>query len=58
MWLALPIGVMILFGFNDTKGRYNTTWEGFTLKWYGRLFAIPDLTHALLQLADHRGGRR
>jgi spermidine/putrescine transport system permease protein len=47
-WLCLPIGVMILFGFNDTKGRYNQTWQGFTLKWYGRLFAIPDLTQALI----------
>jgi spermidine/putrescine transport system permease protein len=47
IWLCLPIGVMILFGFNDTKGRFNQTWQGFTLKWYGRLFDIPDLTNAL-----------
>ena len=40
-WLVLPILVMILFGFNDTQGRYNQTWQGFTLKWYGRLFEIP-----------------
>jgi spermidine/putrescine transport system permease protein len=47
IWLCLPIGVMILFGFNDTQGRFNQTWQGFTLKWYGRLFDIPDLTSAL-----------
>jgi spermidine/putrescine transport system permease protein len=46
-WLCLPIAVMILFGFNDTRGRFNTTWQGFTLKWYGHLFDIPDLTGAL-----------
>jgi len=46
-WLCLPIGVMILFGFNDTQSRFNQTWQGFTLKWYGRLFDIPDLTQAL-----------
>jgi spermidine/putrescine transport system permease protein len=46
-WLVLPIAVMILFGFNDTKGRFNTTFQGFTLKWYGRLFEINDLTDAL-----------
>ncbi|MBO3746718.1 ABC transporter permease [Streptosporangiaceae bacterium NEAU-GS5] len=46
-WLVLPIAVMILFGFNDTKGRFNTTFQGFTLKWYGRLFEINDLTEAL-----------
>ncbi|MDI9579636.1 MAG: ABC transporter permease, partial [Thermobispora sp.] len=47
-WLLLPIAVMILFGFNDTKGRYNTAWQGFTLKWYGKLFEIEDLTRALV----------
>jgi spermidine/putrescine transport system permease protein len=47
LWLALPIFIMILFGFNDTKGRYNQTWQGFTFKWYGRLLDIPDLTKAV-----------
>ncbi len=47
LWLCLPIAVMILFGFNDTQGRYNTTFQGLTLKWYGRLFEIPALTDAL-----------
>ena len=43
-WLLLPIALMILFGFNNHKGRYNQTWQGFTLKWYRQLFDIPDLT--------------
>ena len=47
-WLCLPIAVMIAFGFNDTPGRYNQSWEGFTLKWYTRLFEYPDLTAALV----------
>jgi spermidine/putrescine transport system permease protein len=47
-WLILPILVMILFSFNDTKGRYNQSWEGFTLKWYGRVFDIEELTKALV----------
>jgi spermidine/putrescine transport system permease protein len=47
IWLLLPIGVMILFGFNNPKGRYNQTWQGFTLKWYRHLFDITDLTAAL-----------
>jgi spermidine/putrescine transport system permease protein len=46
-WLALPIAFMILFGFNDTQGRYNQTWQGFTFKWYGRLGEFSDLTAAL-----------
>lgn len=47
-YLCLPIFVMILFGFNDTKGRYNITFQGFTLKWYKELFAIDGLTNALV----------
>jgi spermidine/putrescine transport system permease protein len=39
---------MIAFGFNDTKGRYNQSWEGFTLKWYGRVFDLDELTRALV----------
>ena len=46
-WLSAPIFVMILFGFNDTKGKFNIRWQGFTLRWYRNLFAIPDLTTAL-----------
>lgn len=47
LYLMLPIFVTILFGFNDTKGRFNFTWQGFTLRWYRELFDIPDLTTAL-----------
>jgi spermidine/putrescine transport system permease protein len=47
-WLCLPIAVMILFGFNNTHGRYNFTWQGFTLRWYRELFQIQDLTTALI----------
>jgi len=47
-WLTLPVLIMILFGFNDTAGRYNQTWEGFTLKWYGQVFALEELTKALV----------
>src|ERR1700709_138305 len=48
IWLMLPIFVIIAFGFNNTKGKFNYTWQGFTLHWYRDLFAIPDLTHALV----------
>ena len=27
-WLSLPILVMILFGFNDTSGKFNFVWQG------------------------------
>jgi spermidine/putrescine transport system permease protein len=47
-WLVLPVLIMIAFGFNDTPGRYNQTWDGFTLKWYGRVFDLDELTRALV----------
>ena len=46
-YLTSPILVMILFGFNDTRGRFNFKWQGFTLEWYRNLFDIPDLTTAI-----------
>ena len=47
-WLSLPILVMVLFGFNNTSGKFNFVWQGWTLRWYRELFDIPDLTTALL----------
>ena len=47
-WLSLPILVMILFGFNDTTGKFNFVWQGWTLRWYRELFDINDLTTALV----------
>jgi spermidine/putrescine transport system permease protein len=46
-YLFLPVAVMILFGFNDYRGRFNYTWQGFTLRWYQGLFDFPELTLAL-----------
>ncbi len=34
-FLYLPIAVLILYSFNDT--RYSSNWQGFTLKWYTAL---------------------
>ena len=47
-WLSFPIVVMIVFGFNDTKSKQNTTMQGLTLKWYRRLFDNSQLTDAFL----------
>jgi spermidine/putrescine transport system permease protein len=48
LWLMLPIFVIIAFGFNNTKGKFNYEWQGFTLNWYRHLFDINDLTTALV----------
>jgi spermidine/putrescine transport system permease protein len=46
-YLLLPIAVMILFGFNNPAGRFNFTWQGFTLDNYVSVFNIPPLNAAL-----------
>jgi spermidine/putrescine transport system permease protein len=48
VWLFAPIAVMILFAFNNTHGKYNLIWQGFTAKWFANPFAIPTLTSALV----------
>jgi spermidine/putrescine transport system permease protein len=47
LYLFLPIAVMILFGFNDIRGRFNFAWQGFTLEHWGNLLDIPELTMAI-----------
>jgi spermidine/putrescine transport system permease protein len=47
LYFSLPILEMIVFGFNDTQGRLNLRWQGFTLNWYRNLFELPALTTAL-----------
>ncbi|MGH7904462.1 MAG: ABC transporter permease [Candidatus Dormibacteraceae bacterium] len=48
VWLFAPILVMILYGFNNTHGRLNIAWAGFTLKWFENPFTNPSMTSALL----------
>jgi len=48
LWLFAPIIVMVAYGFNDTHGKFNISWSGFTLKWFTHPFAIDSLTSAVL----------
>ena len=47
LFLLLPIAFMIVFSFNDNKGRFNFEWQGFTLKHWAHPFQNPDLAKAL-----------
>ena len=47
LYLFLPIFVIILFSFNDPKGKFNYSWQGFTLKNWLDPFKYPALTQAL-----------
>ena len=46
VFLYLPIVILIVFSFNDSKR--NFLWRGFTLKWYPTLFANDALVNALV----------
>jgi spermidine/putrescine transport system permease protein len=47
VYLLLPIAVVALFSFNDPAGRYNYTWQGFTLDHWLNPFAVPGLREAI-----------
>jgi spermidine/putrescine transport system permease protein len=47
LYLFIPIFIVVLFSFNDNKGRFNFTWQGFTLKHWANPFENPDLAVAL-----------
>ena len=42
VYLMLPIAVVILFSFNDPVGRFNFTWQGFSLDAWLNPFGFPD----------------
>lgn len=44
LFLYLPIAVLIVLSFNDSKSKVR--WGGFTLKWYKRMVASPTIMNA------------
>jgi spermidine/putrescine transport system permease protein len=47
-YLMLPIGVVIAFSFNHPHGRFNYTWQGFTLDNWRSWNAVPGLQDAIV----------
>jgi spermidine/putrescine transport system permease protein len=47
VYLFVPIAVVALYSFNDPKGRFNFTWQGFTLDHWKHPFAVEGLQEAL-----------
>jgi spermidine/putrescine transport system permease protein len=45
LFLHLPILVLMVFSFNDSK--FSVDWRGFTWRWYQRLWERPDILHSL-----------
>jgi spermidine/putrescine transport system permease protein len=53
-YMLIPIAVIAVFSFNNPAGRFNFTWEGFTLDHWASPFGVEELTDAMvtsLQLA-------
>ena len=46
-YLLVPIGIVILFSFNNPGGRYNYTWQGFTLDHWLNWDSVPGLREAM-----------
>ncbi len=47
-YLLVPIGIVILFSFNNPKGRFNYTWQGFTLDNWRNWDAVPGLRSSIV----------
>jgi spermidine/putrescine transport system permease protein len=47
-YMLIPIVLIIVFSFNDPAGKFNFTWNGFTLSHWAHPFEIQELTDALL----------
>jgi spermidine/putrescine transport system permease protein len=47
-YLFVPIAIIVLFSFNDIRGRFNFVWQGFSLDAWRDPFAIPALTDAIV----------
>ena len=48
IYLLVPIAIIILFSFNDTKSKFNFVWQGFTLDYWKDPFGVPGLSDAML----------
>ncbi len=47
--LFAPVIVTILFGFNDNRGRFNFTWQGFTLENWANACGVRGLCDAVVK---------
>lgn len=49
IYLFLPLINIVVFTFNDPAGRYNLSWDGFTLDNWAQPFKDKELTNAFLR---------
>jgi spermidine/putrescine transport system permease protein len=47
-YMLIPIVVIAIFSFNDPEGKFNFTWNGFTLEHWENAFSLPALNEAFV----------
>jgi spermidine/putrescine transport system permease protein len=47
VYLFLPVAVVVLFSFNDVTGRFNFTWQGFTLDAWRHPCRVPGMCESV-----------
>jgi spermidine/putrescine transport system permease protein len=47
IYLLLPIAIIVVFSFNDPVGKFNFTWQGFTLDNWKDPFGVPGIGEAI-----------
>jgi spermidine/putrescine transport system permease protein len=47
IYLLLPIAIIVVFSFNDPVGKFNFTWQGFTLDNWTDPFGVPGIGEAI-----------
>jgi spermidine/putrescine transport system permease protein len=47
VYLLTPISIILLFSFNEPRGRFNFVWQGFSLDAWTHPFAVPGLLDAM-----------
>jgi spermidine/putrescine transport system permease protein len=45
LFLYVPVFIIAMFSFN--KSQFSASWEGFSLRWYAKLFHSPEILNAL-----------
>jgi spermidine/putrescine transport system permease protein len=48
LYLLVPIAIILVFSFNDPRGRFNFIWQEFSLDAWGDPFAVPGIGDALV----------
>ena len=48
LYLLVPIGIILVFSFNDPRGRFNFIWQEFSLDAWSDPFSVPGIGDALV----------